>query len=265
MHKPYTRRATASPRGTRFFLLWLLLISLTGSADTVNVAVASNFSETLRQLEPLFRASTGHQLRISPASTGKLYAQIRHGAPYDLFLAADSARPKRLVGDGLALADSRRTYAVGRLVLWSPSIEFSGTGAQLLADERYRYLAIANPAIAPYGAAAEQTLRALQLWKQLQPRLARGENIGQAFQFVVSGAAELGLVSSAQVRTLGQNGGFLWLVPTHFHAPIRQQAVLLQASSDKVAAREFMQFLLGPEAASIIRRNGYLTTQAGER
>ena len=236
-------------------------MSLTSIADTVNVAVASNFNHTLRQLAPLFLASTGHRLRISPASTGKLYAQIRHGAPYDVFLAADSERPLRLVREGLALADSRRTYAVGRLVLWSPSLEFTGDAKRVLSSDRYRHLAIANPDVAPYGAAAEQTLRVMGLWDKLQPRLARGENIGQAFQFVVSGAAELGLVSGAQLVTLARNDGYQWWVPADLHAPIRQQAVLLRDASDKAAAGEFLQFLLGREAAELIRGNGYLTEQ----
>ena len=165
----------------------------------------------------------------------------------------------------MALADSRRTYAVGRLVLWSPSVEFTGDVKRVLSSDRYRHLAIANPDVAPYGVAAEQTLRVMGLWEKLRPRLARGENIGQAFQFVVSGAAELGLVSGAQLVTLAREDGYQWWVPADFHAPIRQQAVLLRDGDDKAAAREFLQFLLGREAVEIIRGNGYLTEQAEDQ
>jgi molybdate transport system substrate-binding protein len=240
-------------------MLFLLAISLSPCrAEVVDVAVASNFTDTLRKLAPLFRQSTGHELRISSASTGKLYAQIYHGAPYDLFLAADSARPKRLVEEGLALKGSRFTFALGRLVLWSPKDRFQQTGPELLQNHTFRRLAIANPKTAPYGAAAQQVLKAMGLWDQLRGRLARGENIGQTFQFVASSAADIGFVALSQVRSMPSVGdGYQWQVPDDLYQPIRQQAVLLNRGRDKESAHSFLLFLRGADAVALIRDSGY--------
>ncbi len=237
--------------------LLLLLASLPVGAATVNVAVASNFVATLRQLVPLFHDATGHTLRISPASTGKLYAQIRHGAPYDIFLSADAAHPGKLVEKGLAEPDSLITYAVGRLALWSSNLEYRALGPDLLREHAFKRLAIANPKTAPYGAAARQTLEELDLWRSMKGRLVRGENIGQTFQFVASGAAEIGFVALSQVRSGEGRGGYLWEVPASLYQPIRQQAVLLSRSRANEGARDFMAFLKGPVATTLIQQNGY--------
>lgn len=251
--------------GRLLFILCVLITPPPLQAATVNVAVASNFAATLRLLATAFNRESGHQLRISSASTGKLYAQIVQGAPYDVFLAADSDRPERLVHSGLAVADSRFTYARGRLLLWGPRSGFAGDGAEILTQGRFRHLAIANPKTAPYGVAARQTLESLDLWEAIEPRLVRGENIGQAFQYVASGAAELGLVSRSQPTALNAGAGYGWPVPSHLHTPIRQQAVLLMRGADNPAATTFLTFLRSDTAAALIAEAGYLVDDKGDR
>lgn len=245
----------------KYIIIGFLILLLPGSfalAAKVNVAVASNFVNTLRQLAEPFSRASGHELIISSASTGKLYAQILHGAPYDLFLAADEARPQRLLEQGYASRESLFTYAVGRLVLWSPLSHQQSNGARLLADGGFQHLAIGNPRTAPYGKAAQQALKSLGLWERLQDRLVRGENIGQAFQFVATGAAELGLVALSQLQDYDSTAGYRWLVPTERYTPIRQQGVLLERSRKKPEAVAFADFLTSAAASRIIRANGYL-------
>ena len=239
--------------------LFVLVAFLPVEAATVGVAVASNFTATLRQLAVAFKRETGHELRISSASTGKLYTQIVQGAPYDVFLAADADRPARLARSGLAVASSRFTFAQGQLLLWSPQSGFAGDGTKVLAQGGFRHLAIANPKTAPYGAAAKQVLESLGLWTVLKPRLVRGENIGQTFQYVATGAADLGFVSRSQAHVLGDKDDYRWPVPTQLYAPIRQQAVLLSRSADNPAAISFLTFLKTDEATELIVENGYLT------
>ena len=226
-------------------------------ADTVRVAVAANFAVALDALATAFHAATGHDIVASTGSTGRHYAQIVNGAPFDLFLAADAARPARLEADGRGVPGSRFTYATGRLALWSPQAGLVDGRGEVLGSDSFRHLAIANPRLAPYGEAARQVLAGRALWQPLQDRLVYGENIGQAHHFVTSGAAELGFVAWSQVRRPGQEpAGSWWLVPAALHAPIEQQAILL---SKRPAARQLAEFLRGATARAIIRDHGYGT------
>ncbi|MCB1857808.1 MAG: molybdate ABC transporter substrate-binding protein [Gammaproteobacteria bacterium] len=239
--------------------LLALLLVFPVHADTVNVAVASNFAETLRRLAPLFSRQSGHQIKISAASTGKLYAQILHGAPFDVFLAADQERPKRLVEANRADAGTLTTYALGQLVLWQPKAAWSeADGSRLLLEGEGGTLAIANPTTAPYGTAAQEALEALGVWSKFQDRIVRGENIGQTFHFVASGAADFGLVAYSQILNWERAKGFVWRVPHNLHSPIRQQGVVVGNGSGRLAAVAFMKFLTSTEAAQIIARDGYL-------
>lgn len=222
-------------------------------------AVATNFAEVMDALAPRFRESTGHRLRISSGSTGKLYAQIRNGAPFDLFLAADQRRPALLEVEGAAVAGSRFTYAIGRLTLWSAEKDrIRADGAVVLRRQDFRHLAIANPKLAPYGLAAQQALTALDLWKSLQDRIVQGENVGQAFSLVATGNAELGLVAlSAVLSPRHKVTGSRWDVPVDLYAPIRQDAVLLSRGTDNAAARAFLAYIKSPAAREIVARFGY--------
>ncbi|MFP4182848.1 molybdate ABC transporter substrate-binding protein [Thiohalospira sp.] len=236
----------------------LALASLPAAAETVRVAVASNFAEPLEAVAEAFEQETGHTVRASTGSTGKHYAQIDHGSPFDLFLAADARRPRLLEEGGQAVAGSRFTYAVGRLALYSPDPAAFEEGRQALEEGAFDRLAIANPELAPYGRAARRTLKALGVWSTLEPRLVRGENIGQTHQYVVSGNADAGLVALSQVVAAE---GSRWVVPTELHDPVRQQAVLLERGADNPAARTLLEFLRGPEAAAILEEYGYGTAQ----
>lgn len=231
------------------------MLALPAQADVVAVAVASNFRPALQALEPAFSAQTGHTLSPSYGSTGKLYAQILHGAPFALFLAADAERPMRLEQSGAAVAGTRFTYAVGKLVLWRREPGSADIGVDFLQSGAFRHLAIANPDTAPYGRAAKQALEQLGLWEALSPRIVRGENIGQAFAFVRSGNAELGFVAQSQLALDPlEPPGSSWLVSEELYDPIQQQAVLLR---DEPAARAFLEFLQGEAARSIIQSQGY--------
>lgn len=228
-------------------------------AENALVAVASNFAETMERLESGFEQDTGHTLTLVPGSTGKLYAQIANGAPFDVFLAADRERPRRLEEEGLAVAGTRFTYAAGRLVLWSPQPGRIGAdGAATLHRGDFRRLAIANPALAPYGTAARDTLRALDLYDELRPRLVIGENIGQAFAMVATGNAELGFVALSFVLSARNPApGSRWEVPPEYHAPIRQDGVLLARGEGNAAAADLLNWLRTDRARSIIVRFGY--------
>lgn len=246
---------TQFPRQTYLLtlLLWLSLLALPVAADEIRVAVASNFLSTLKQLAPQFEAESGHRLRISSGSTGKFYAQIRHGAPFDLLLAADTERPERLVEEGLADAESRFTYAYGRLVLWAPGTATEGCRQRLSAG-RFRHLAIANPKTAPYGRVAEELLKQLALWERVRSKLVRGENIVQTLQFVESGNAELGLVAFSLVK--GREAeGCLWMVPEQEYRPLAQQAVALTRASE--ASYSFLTYLRSDAARALIAASGY--------
>lgn len=197
-------------------------------------------------------------MQVIRGSTGKHSAQIQNGAPFDLFLAADVRHPELLERHGLAMPGSRFTYAIGHLVLWSPNTGYVDTSGDVLAQGGFRYLALANPELAPYGRAARETLESLGVWGQLDGRMVRGENVAQAFQFVASGNAELGLVALSQVERGGRATvpGSYWKVPPDLHRPIEQQAILL---TDNDVARAFLEFLRNDEARAIIRQYGYTT------
>ena len=239
----------------RYFICLLFLIPSYALADTIHLAIASNFSEPIKTIAAQYERSTGHRLVLVFGSTGKHYAQIINGAPFDLFLAADKRRPQLLEQQGMAIAGTRFTYARGRLVLWSLNADYVDAAGKVLASGDFQRLAIANPKLAPYGKAAQQVLQSKGLWKVLQRRLVRGESIGQAYQFVRSGNAELGFVAYSQIKQPGYNNtGSYWLVPQDLYYPIEQQAVLLK---ENIAARDFLSFLLKPEIKKIIRQYGY--------
>lgn len=236
----------------------LLLSSPACLGAEVVVAVASNFSEPLRDIAAEFARSGGDRLAMVVGSTGKLATQIENGAPFEVFLAADQDTPRRLVRRGLALPGSTYTYATGRLVLWSAKPDVDLRQGAILQDGSWSTLAIAEPRLAPYGAAAEQVLRRLGVWAQVQPRLVRGENIGRTWQFVASGNADLGLVARSQVMRDGRwLSGSAWLVPSDWHLPLRQDAVLLQRAAGSAAARRLMAYLGSPQVRRIVARHGY--------
>ena len=225
--------------------------------EEIHIAVASNFSDTMKDIARRFEAKSGHKVILAFGSTGKLYTQIKHGAPFDAFFAADIKRPRLLEEEGVAQADSRFTYAVGKVVLWSPKPDVVDANGRVLKTGNFRYLAMANPKLAPYGKAAEQVMRKRGVWEALQDRLVKGENIGQAFQFVYSGNAELGFVAYSQVKSLkNSNMGSLWVPPQSLYSVIEQQAVLL---NDNATAKEFLAFTKAKEAQKIIQKYGYDT------
>ena len=235
--------------------LALLLPPATALAETALIAVAANFAKPAERLIQGFAAESGHQIEISTGSTGNLAAQIRNGAPFTLFLSADERRPAELEAEGLAVAGSRFTYAVGRLVLWGPDPRWVLIDpATSLKDPELKRLAMANPELAPYGRAAEEVLTALGLWETVQPKLVRGEDIAQTYQFVASGNAELGFVALSQV--LDQSGS-RWEVPQDLYTPIRQQAELLRSGEGNPAATAFLDYLRSKPAREIIRAAGY--------
>ena len=229
------------------------------AGETIRVAVASNFLVPVKALAQRFSEQSGHKVLISAGSTGKLYAQITNGAPYDVFLAANAREPRKLEMEGKAVHGSRFTYALGRLVLWSRNpAKITGNGAQLLKSGHYHRLAIANPRTAPYGAAAETFVRQLGVPTGPGSDVVRGENIGQAFQYTATGNTELGLVALSQIRDRRFRGvGSHWLVPVDRYPAIRQQAVLLQQASHKAAANAFLEFLKGDAAVRLISDFGY--------
>jgi molybdate transport system substrate-binding protein len=224
-------------------------------AEDVHVAVAANFLATLQQVADRFNQQSVHHVIISSGSTGKLYAQIVHGAPYEIFLAADAERPLRLEREGYGVSGSRYTYARGRLALWSRDAQGVDAEGEVLRSAAMAHLAMANPRTAPYGLAAQQTLEHLALWRRWQPRIVQGEDIGQVLQFVDSGAAEMGFVAFSQVKRRAR--GSYWLVPQAYHAPLEQQALLLRPGAHAGAARAFMQYLRSADVRRLIEDAGY--------
>jgi molybdate transport system substrate-binding protein len=238
-------------------LLAAWLLPSLAQAGEATAAVAANFLEPLRRIADEFRAASGHELKLASGSTGKLYAQIREGAPFDLFLSADRQHAKLAADEGLA-AGEPFTYAVGRLVLWSADPELlAGDGAATLRRGGFRKLAIASPKLAPYGEAAKQALAALGLTSALEAKLVLGESIAQTFQFVATGNAELGFVALSQLAAADRAAGSRWIVPAHLYEPIRQDAVLLRRGAGNPAAREAAAFLRGPAARRLIDSFGY--------
>ena len=241
-----------------FLLMLTLLFSTTHAfADKLNIAVASNFSHTLRTLAKNFETKTGHQLRISNASTGKLYTQINHGAPFDVFLSADEHRPDLLIAEGKATAEHSLSYAIGKLVLIS-NIKPEQNCLDVLNSPELKRLAIANPRTSPYGSAAQQTLEKLQLWQTLKPKLVTGENIAQALQFVSTGNASAGFVAKSMLLQGNKiNTACEWLVPAELHEPIKQKMLVLSAASNKPAAVAFWHYMQSDDAKTIIKNSGY--------
>ncbi len=239
------------------FLL-TLLASASALADVVQVAVAANFSGPMKLIAAEFEKETGHQASLSFGATGKFYAQITNGAPFDVLLAADQATPARLEKESVAVNGSRFTYATGQLVLWSAQPGAVDSRGDILKKGNFKHLAIAAPKLAPYGAAAMETMTNLGLLESLAPKLVQGESIGQTFSFIASGNAELGFVALSQVVEGGKiKTGSGWIVPGHLHSPIRQDAVLLARARDKQAAKQLMAFLKTEKARAVIRSFGY--------
>ena len=238
-------------------LAFFLLHVSDALAKELRIAVASNFLLPLKALSKNFKESTGHKVVVISGSTGKLYAQIKQGAPFDILLAADSIRPELLEKEGIGVPGSRFTYAVGRLVLWSQNSKLPlKNDLQVLNHKNFRYLAIANPKTAPYGKAAEQVLRKKGFWEKIQNRLVRGENISQTFQFVMTGNADIGFIALSQLRK-NQGLGFSWIVPQEWHDPIQQQGILLKRAKTNKAARQFLNFIKSNRIQKQIENYGY--------
>jgi molybdate transport system substrate-binding protein len=235
--------------------LALLLSAGSALAAETQVAVAANFTEPAREIATAFKAQTGHTATLSFGSSGQFYSQMAHGAPYDIFLSADSDRPKKAEQDGLGVTGSRFTYAIGRLVLYSKTPGLVDGAGAVLAGGRFNKLSIADPTAAPYGVAAVQTMQKLGAYNAVKPKIVMGISITQAYQFVDTGAAELGFVALSQV--INVPGGSRWVVPSSDHAPIDQQAILLYTGKDNVAAKAFLAFLKTPAAVAIIKKYGY--------
>ena len=228
-----------------------------GSAEEVHVAVASNFLNPLKEIAERYQRDTGNTLILISGSTGKLYAQARHGAPFDVLLAADAKRPALLEQEGVGIAGTRFTYAEGSLVLWSLDPE-KIKGVESLSKIARGKLAIANPKTAPYGKAAKETLHQLGLWKRLHPILVRGENIAQTLQFIATGNAAMGFISKSQMQDPRfKFKGSYWAVPSHLHEPVFQQAILLQHGASNSSAKQFLNYLQGATAKKIIQTYGY--------
>jgi len=238
-------------------MVWVLAVPQVGWSGEVHVAVASNFLNPLKEIATRYKQDTGNRLILISGSTGKLYAQARHGAPFDVLLAADSKRPTLLEQEGVGVIGTRFTYAVGALVLWS--LEPGRVrGEKSLAQMNKGKLAIANPKTAPYGRAAQQALEGLGLWEKLQPLLVRGENIAQTLQFVATGNARLGFVAKSQMKDPRfKLKGSSWEVPVDMHEPILQQAILLKPGFTNASAKQFVKYLQGPVAKKIIENYGY--------
>jgi len=239
-------------------LIALLLSTLTARADEVQVAVAANFTGPMQVISVLFERDTGHKASLSYGATGKFYAQIVNGAPFEVLLSADDKTPERLIKEGRGVDGSAFTYAIGKLVLWSADPKRVDAKGEVLKKGGFRHLAIANPKTAPYGAAALQVMGKLGVADTLKPLFVQGENISQTQQFVVTGAAELGFIAYSQVIKNGQIGsGSGWLVPGNLHDPIRQDAVILTNGKGKPAAIALLNYLKGEKAQAVIKSFGY--------
>jgi molybdate transport system substrate-binding protein len=224
------------------------------AADT-QVAVAANFTEPAKEIAAAFKTATGHDAILSFGSSGQFYAQMAHGAPFEVFLSADAERPAKAEQEGLGVKGSRFTYAIGRIVLYSKTPDLVDPAGKVLTGGKFEKLAIADPAAAPYGLAAVETLRKLGVYDGLKPKIVMGTSITQAYQFVETGAAEVGFVAYSQV--INTSGGSRWLVPAADHAPIDQQAILLVTGEKNPAAKAFLSFLKTAKAKAIIKRYGY--------
>ncbi|NDP37299.1 MAG: molybdate ABC transporter substrate-binding protein [Rhodoferax sp.] len=235
-----------------------LVFSASSLADQAQVAVAANFAEPIKAIATVLEKTTGHTIQVTLGATGKLYAQIKNGAPFDVLLASNTATPAALESDGLTTPGSRFTYATGKLVLWSADAAKVDAKGDVLKNGNFRKLAYAAPKVAPYGAAALQTMDKLGLTLALTPKLVQGESIGQTFNFVHTGNAEIGFVAMSQVLQGGKlKSGSMWVVPKNLYSPIRQDAVLLQRGANNLAAQALVKMLQSPTIKDLIRSYGY--------
>lgn len=242
------------------FLITGILCLLSGGlhAEEINVAVASNFTSAMRDIVTDFEAETGHKVSLSFGSSGKFFAQISHGAPFQAFLSADQAKPAKLEEAGFTVPGSRFTYAMGKLALWSKDDRLIDGSESVLKQGKFNKIALANPKLAPYGIAALETLKNLHLDASTAEKWVKGENIAQTFQFVDTGNAELGFVALSQVLEKGEiKSGSVWQVPTELHNPIKQDAVLLKYGRESNAARQLLDFMRSDKARAIIESYGY--------
>jgi len=236
----------------------LAALTFAAYADEVQVAVAANFTAPMQQIAAEFENDTGHRAVLSFGATGKFFAQISNGAPFEVLLSADEETPARLEKEFLATPHTRFTYAIGKLVLWSAQAGYVDARGEVLNSGKFTHLALANPKTAPYGAAAIEAMKKLGVLENLAPRFVQGENIAQACQFVASGNAELGFVALSQVYRDGSiTSGSAWIVPAFLHAPIRQDAVVLAAGRNNRAAAALMDYLRTDKARAIIKSYGY--------
>ncbi|HWO14317.1 MAG TPA: molybdate ABC transporter substrate-binding protein [Polyangiaceae bacterium] len=243
----------------KYLLLTVLLgVATSARAEKVQVAVAANFSAPMEKVAAEFAKATGHEALLSFGATGKLYAQIKNGAPFGVLLSADTTTPEKLEKEGLGVPGTRRTYAIGKLVLWSAQPGIVDAQGDVLEKGTFRHVSLANPETAPYGAAAVQVLTKLGLLEALKPKFVQGENIAQAHQFVASGNAELGFVALSQVMKDGNiTAGSAWIVPPELYEPLRQDAILLSAGKSNPAAVALLEFLKGAAARAVILSYGY--------
>ena len=244
----------------RAFCSLLLALCFSGAAYSaeVSVAVAANFTAPMQVIAAAFEQDTGHKAVLSFGPTGRLYAQIKNGAPFQILLSADDETPERLVKEGMGVARSRFTYAIGKLVLWSKQAGLVDPRGEVLKAGKFEKIALADPKLAPYGAAAVETMRKLGLFDALSPKFVQGESIAQAYQFVATENAALGFVALSQVvANGGVTQGSAWIVPTELHSAIRQDAVVLAPGKDKAAATALMAYLRGEKARAIIQSFGY--------
>lgn len=245
-------------RSVAAFVLICLSCSASGQAAELSVAVAANFAAPMKKIAAAFERETGHTLALSFGGTGKFYAQIRNGAPFEVLLAADDETPARLEREGLGVAGTRFTYAIGKLVLWSRQAGLVDDRGEVLRAASFERIALADPKLAPYGAAAMQVVHALGLADALRDKIVQGESIGQAYQFVATRNAPLGFVALSQVFVDGRvTEGSAWVVPEDLYAPIRQDALILARGKDNPAASKLMRYLQGEAAKAVIRAYGY--------
>lgn len=244
------------------FILTLLFVAYATSlrAEEAMVAVAANFSAPMQQIAALFQKETGHQIKLSFGASGGIYAQIKNGAPFDLFLSADQLTPQKLEAEGLGVPNSRFTYATGQLVLWSKQEGLVDAKGHVLQNKSIQRIALANPKLAPYGAAAMETMTNLGLLKELQSKLVQGDNIAQTYQFVSTQNAQIGFVALSQVFANGNlTSGSAWIVPGNLHQPIQQDVILLRKGQDNKAATALLLYLRGEQAKKIMKSFGYLS------
>ncbi len=229
-------------------------------AEEALVAVAANFSAPMQQIAASFQKDTGHQLKMSFGATGGIYAQIKNGGPFDVFLSADQITPQKLEAEGLGVAATRFNYAIGQLVLWSKQDGLVDDKGQVLSGKNIQRIALANPKLAPYGVAAWETMTALGLLEELKPKMVQGDNIAQTYQFVSTQNAQVGFVALSQVFSNGQlTSGSAWIVPPHLYKPIRQDVILLKNGKDNSAAKALLMYLKGEKAKAVMKSYGYLT------